>query len=135
LPHLKVSSPDVEVFIVGRDPSSSLQELAEQHPEVTVTGFVDDMRPYYEQSTVFVAPLRYASGLQNKIQEALAMGVPIVTTSITAAGVRVEEADEPPLYIADEPGDFANKISQLLGDQAERSRLSVQDGPTPKHFD
>lgn len=136
LPHLKSLSPDVEVFIVGRDPTPSLQKLAEQYPQLTVTGYVDDMRPYYEEATVFVAPLRYASGMQNKIQEALAMGVPIVTTSITAAGVRVDEAEEPPLCVADEPGEFANKITQLLGDQAERSRLAVEGRSyAEKHFD
>ena len=136
LPRLKSSFPDVEVFIVGRDPSPALQERTEQHPEVTITGFVDDMRPYYEQATVFVAPLRYASGMQNKIQEALAMGVPIVTTSITAAGVRVEEAEEPPLYVADEPGEFTDKIIRLLSDQAERNRLAVQGRRfAEKHFD
>ncbi|HLE51158.1 MAG TPA: glycosyltransferase [Anaerolineales bacterium] len=136
LPRLKSSFPEIEVFIVGRDPSPALRERASQHPEVTVTGFVDDMRPYYEQAAIFVAPLRYASGMQNKIQEALAMGVPIVTTSITAAGVCVDEAEEPPLYVADEPGEFTEKIIRLLSDQAERNRLAVQGRRfAEKHFD
>jgi glycosyltransferase involved in cell wall biosynthesis len=125
LPRLRQSISDLEIFIVGRDPSPALLERARHCPEVTITGFVDDLRPYLEEATMFVAPLRYASGMQNKIQEALAMGVPIITTPIVAAGLRVEGGEEPPLYVADGERQFADTIVNLLGQEAERARLAA----------
>jgi len=80
-----------------------------------------------EQAMVYVAPVRFASGMQNKIQEALAMEVPVVTTSIVAEGVKTEDGEEPPLYVADEPQTLAEKVVQLLQQADERARLSHEE--------
>jgi glycosyltransferase involved in cell wall biosynthesis len=126
LPFLRQSVPNLEVLIVGRDPTSALSERGRRHPEVTVTGFVDDMRPYLERAAIFAAPVRYASGMQNKIQEAMAMEVPVVTTSAVAGGLRTGSGPEPPLYVADEPRAFADSISSLLVQDTERARLAAE---------
>ncbi len=124
LPLVKQSIPNPEVLIVGRDPTPALIERSRRFPEVTVTGFVDDLRPYLERAAVCAAPLRFGAGVQNKVLEAMAMEVPVVTTSIAAAGLRVDGAEEPPVYIADDKEGFAACLVELLQDSRERARLA-----------
>lgn len=125
LPLVRRSRPEVEVLIAGRSPTPALLQRAARHPEVTVTGFVEDMRTYLEQATVFVAPLRYGSGQQNKILEAMAMEVPVVTTPIAAEGVRIEDEQVVPLCAAESASDIASSVIQLLEQPAERARLAA----------
>jgi glycosyltransferase involved in cell wall biosynthesis len=125
-PKLRQIIPDVEIYIVGRDPTPKLCKIAQSNPLVTVTGFVQDMRDYLEQATVFVAPLRFASGMQNKIQEAFAMGVPVVTTPVVAAGMVTKNGENPPLYIANGTSEFIDCIGKLLVDVDERTHLSQE---------
>lgn len=136
LPRLKPIIPDIEILIVGRDPTPALLARDRRHPEVTVTGFVDDMRDYVEQATIFAAPVRFASGMQNKIQEALAMEIPVVTTSIVADGMRLGDGEGAPLYVADDPQEFAEKVIKLLHQKSEQARL-VEAGRrfAEKYFD
>jgi glycosyltransferase involved in cell wall biosynthesis len=124
LPLLRRAIPNIELLIVGRDPTPALKERAQRHPEVTVTGFVDDVRTCLERAAVFVAPLRYGSGIQNKILEAMAMEVPVVTTSLAAAGLRVDGAGAPPVLVADGEKEFAERVIALLGEEDERQRLA-----------
>ena len=124
LPLLKTEAPDVKIYIAGRSPTAALLERGEQHPEVIVTGFVDDMRDYLEKATIFVSPLRYASGMQNKLQEALAMELPIVTTSVAAAGLRIDGQDAP-LYVGDGAEQFAQRTLELLERPDEQTRLAA----------
>jgi glycosyltransferase involved in cell wall biosynthesis len=124
LPLLKRQVPDVKIYIAGRNPKPALVELARQHPEVIVTGWVDDMRVYLEKAAIFVSPLRYASGMQNKLQEALAMEVPIVTTSVAAAGLQIDGQDAP-LYVGDGAEQFAQRTLELLQRPDEQTRLAA----------
>jgi glycosyltransferase involved in cell wall biosynthesis len=71
---------------VGADPSPAVKRLGEIQG-VTVTGSVPDVRPFVRRSAVTVAPLNIARGTQNKILEAMAMGVPVVTSRVAAGGV------------------------------------------------
>jgi hypothetical protein len=124
LPLIRAAVPDLQILLVGRDPSPALKAIAARYPDVIVTGFVDDVRDYLEQATIFVAPLRYASGIQNKVLEAMAMEVPVVATSIAADGLRVDAGSEPPIRVADGEKSFAENVVNLLGQAAERARLS-----------
>lgn len=136
LPLLKTMIPDVEILIVGRDPTQILVERAQKHSEVTITGFIDDMRTYMEQATIFAAPIRFASGMQNKIQEALAMEVPVVTTSVVADGMRMKDEGNPPLWVADGTKAFAERIAKLLDNKTEQKRLAAEGRRfAEKHFD
>ena len=126
LPLLRPAVPDVRIILAGRNPTQALLRRAEAHPEVTVTGFVEDLRDYLEQAAVFVAPLRYASGMQNKLQEALAMEIPIVTTSIAAEGLRAADGVDVPVYVADQDEAFARRVVELLGRPDEQKRLAIQ---------
>ncbi len=115
--------PELEVMIVGRDPSPSIIASAKKNSAITVTGFVEDVRTYLEQAAVFVAPVRYASGIQNKVLEAFAMEMPVVCTSAVSDGLNLEDDKKPALYYTDDPGIFASKIVKLLNDPDECNRL------------
>ena len=125
-PQIRQSIPDLEILIVGRDPSAALKERASRDPNLKVTGFVNDLRPYVEQAAVFAAPLRYASGTQNKVLEAMSMEIPVVTTSIVADGLRMDDAGEPPVCVADNETRFAKEIVNLLAHPAERNLLATR---------
>ncbi len=108
LPLVRRDVPEVSLRIVGRDPSPSLRQRA-LDSGVTLTGFVDDMRPHLERAAVFAAPLRYGAGIQNKLLEAMAMGLPCVASSLAAAGLDTP-LGPPPIVVADDPADFTRAI-------------------------
>ncbi|MBL8316288.1 MAG: TIGR03087 family PEP-CTERM/XrtA system glycosyltransferase [Rubrivivax sp.] len=121
-PLLRARRPQMKLLIVGADPSPAMQALG-QRPGVTVTGSVPDVRPYIRGSAVMVAPLAIARGTQNKILEAMAMGVPVVTSSAAAGGVDAES--DLHLLVADTPGDVAAAILRIVEDPAQRARLAT----------
>ncbi len=86
-----------------------------------MTGRVPDVRPYLARAAVCVVPLRIARGIQNKLLEAMAMGLPTVASTASFEGVEAEKGAH--LLVADEPADFAAKVVRLLGDAAERNKL------------
>ncbi len=113
LPLVQRAVPDARALIVGRDPPPRLRQ-AGQRTGVTVTGFVDDVRPYLEQATVFAAPLRFGAGIQNKLLEALAMELPVVASPLAADGLRTTEGHTPPAQIARGAQEFADMLVQRL---------------------
>ncbi len=125
LPLVRRVLPELEVLIVGRDPLPELVNVAQHYPDVTVTGAVDDIRPYLERADVFVAALRFASGVQNKVLEAMSMEVPVVTTPVVAAGLGVDGV-EPQLVIGQNAEEIATGIIRLLAHAEERARLSTE---------
>jgi polysaccharide biosynthesis protein PslH len=124
LPLVRERVPAARAVLAGRDPLAGLLAVAGDRPEVTVTGTVDDLRPHLEAAAVYCAPLRFAAGIQNKLLEALAMEIPVVTTPIAAAGLRAG-ADAPPVVVADDDAGIAAAVVRLLDDPAERRRLAV----------
>jgi polysaccharide biosynthesis protein PslH len=124
LPLVRREFPKLEVLIVGRDPSSELVNAAQRYDDVTVTGTVDDIRPYLERADVFVAALRFASGVQNKVLEAMAMEIPVVTTPVVAVGLFVDGV-EAPLIVGLDAEEIAAGIIRLLAHPEERARLSA----------
>ena len=85
MPLLRKLRPELRFYIVGRNPAPAVLALAAQ--DIVVTGTVDDVRPYLQHAAVVVAPLRLARGIQNKVLEAMAMGVPVVTSIECAAAI------------------------------------------------
>ena len=115
LPRLMVRWPRVHFYIVGRNPPSQVTALAGRN--VTVTGTVQDVRPYLQHASVVVAPLRVARGIQNKILEAMAMERPVVTTPGCAEAIG---ADTPQGVLrAETPADFEQAIRPLLDTPSE----------------
>ncbi|MDP2561130.1 TIGR03087 family PEP-CTERM/XrtA system glycosyltransferase [Psychrobium sp. 1_MG-2023] len=118
LPLIRQQITDVEFLIVGAAPSDNVRALAAIEG-VTVTGFVDDVRDYVQKSAVMVAPLKIARGTQNKILEAMAMGVPVVTSSLGARGVDGEAGED--FFVAQTPEQYSEQILSLMKDKMQRS--------------
>jgi sugar transferase (PEP-CTERM/EpsH1 system associated) len=122
MPRIKQSVPDVTLTVVGRDPYPSLVELSKRDPSVTVTGRVDDVRPYMEEAAVYIVPLRIGGGTRLKIYEAMAMEKPVVSTTIGAEGLPVTDGAE--IVLADTPDSFAAAVVRLL----QQENLSAEIG-------
>ena len=118
-PHVKRRHPGARLLIVGQLPPPAI--VARAADDVIVTGVVDDVRPYLERAAVVIAPLRIGGGTRLKIVEAMAMGKPVVATSLGAEGLEVN--DEEDILLADTAADFAGQIARVLGDAALARRL------------
>ncbi|MFW5869931.1 MAG: TIGR03087 family PEP-CTERM/XrtA system glycosyltransferase, partial [Planctomycetota bacterium] len=121
-PAVRKAHPRATFTIVGRDPTPAVRKLADT-PGVTVTGSVPDVRPYLTGAKLAVCPLLTARGIQNKILEALAMGLPVVATPAAAEGLG-RTPGEPPL-VADLPGEWRDRLSALLCDEPALNRMSA----------
>lgn len=120
-PLIQKRYPEVTFYIVGNHPTEQVRRLSERKG-VIVTGFVPDVRPYFQKASVFVAPLRAGSGIQTKNLEAMAMETPVVTTSIGAMGLDAEEGKE--LLIADTPESFAERVINLIENPEVKYKLA-----------
>ena len=131
LPRIQQEIPSVKLIIGGMNPDPSIQQLESEH--VMVTGFVPDMRDYLEQATVCVVPLRIAKGIQNKVLEAMAMGIPVVSTSVANSGINA--VDNRDLILADDPQSFADAVVKLLrNENVRRTIASNARGFVEKEF-
>jgi sugar transferase (PEP-CTERM/EpsH1 system associated) len=118
LPLIKQQIPEARLYVVGSNPDKRLIEFAESDPAVVVTGFVDAVQPYMHRAAVFVAPMRIARGVQNKILEAMATGLPVVTSSLGFEGIRAVPGRD--LFVEDDPVRFADQVVRLLHDPGQR---------------
>jgi glycosyltransferase involved in cell wall biosynthesis len=121
-PYVKNSISDVKFYVVGNYPPQNVVKLMSSG-DVIVTGHVEDVRPYFDKSAVFVCPLRSGSGMQAKILEAMAMGVPVVTTSIGFIAFEGAVAGRD-ILVADDPESFAKEVIRLLRDKDLRKEIA-----------
>ena len=113
-PRISDVLPEVSFVIVGRKPTPEVLQLA-RTGVVDVTGTVPDVRPYLARASMAVAPLRIARGVQNKILEAMAMGLPVVGTGNAFQGIGATTQDG--IRICDDPMGFADEVIHLLRDK------------------
>jgi polysaccharide biosynthesis protein PslH len=109
-PHVKRQCPDAELYLVGQSPPRKV--LALEREDVHVTGFVKDIRTEYLKSAVAVSPIRFGAGTLNKVLEPLAMGIPVVSTSIGIQGLDLNVGTD--ILVSDQPEQFADNIVALL---------------------
>jgi sugar transferase (PEP-CTERM/EpsH1 system associated) len=121
-PLIRRRRPECTLAIVGRQPPASLEALAGAPSGIRVTGTVDDVRPYLWGSLVSIVPLYIGGGTRLKIYEAMAAGVPVVSTTVGAEGLDVEHPRD--IRIADTPQDFAAQCLELLDDTERRAALA-----------
>jgi len=121
LPLIRRERPEVRFYIVGQSPHRRVLRLADD-PAVTVTGYVDDVRPYIAGACVYVVPLRIGGGTRLKVLEAMAMRKAIVSTSLGCEGFEGLVSGRE-LLIADTPEEFARRVIELLDDTSRRERL------------
>jgi sugar transferase (PEP-CTERM/EpsH1 system associated) len=120
-PLVKEHIQDVKFIVAGMSPPPKIRALASK--DTTITGFVSDVRDYLVQATVCVVPLRIAKGIQNKILEAMAMGIPVVATTAANAGIKARDKHQ--ILIADSPEDFARSVLMLLKDPQLRQTIAA----------
>jgi polysaccharide biosynthesis protein PslH len=120
LPAIRRDVPAARFLIVGLNPAPAVVRLG-RLPGVTVTGAVPDVRPYYGRAAVAVAPLRIARGIQNKVLQAMAMGVPVVATGLACRGLEVRPGID--LVVEDDPDLFAARTAALLRDTPAQLEL------------
>lgn len=121
-PMVKAALPEVELQLVGADPSKKIIKLAQENPTIKVTGFVEDIRDYLGSATIAVCPMKSGSGIQNKALEALAMGTPVVASPQAVAALETVEDEH--VLLAETPEEFSSQIVRLLKDPSLRERLS-----------
>jgi len=112
--------PQVHLNLVGAEPAAQVLSLGSA-PGVRVLGHVADLNAALNDAAVFVAPLRFAAGVQNKVLEAMAAELPVVTTSYVNAGLEAEHGKH--LIVADDADQISEAILALLRDPQERRRL------------
>lgn len=122
LPIVWREQPGTTLLISGVDPNPAVRDLARTNANVTVSGWVKDIRTSYASARIFIAPMQIGTGLQNKLLEAMAMGIPCITSSLAnnAVGAMAGES----VLIGNTPEQYAKHILRLLGDETERKRLA-----------
>lgn len=133
-PLLRQTLPNVQMDIIGGNPSAAM--MAFNSVDVRVRGYVPDVEPFLRDRRVFVAPLRFGAGIKGKVGEAMAHGVPVVTTSIGAEGFGLTHEFD--VMIADDPTSFAAAIARLYSERelwervAENGRRRIAEHFTPE---
>ncbi|MEM9933674.1 MAG: glycosyltransferase [Bacteroidota bacterium] len=122
LPALTKELPEATLLLAGARPSSSIKQLNEL-AQVEVAGWVEDIRTAYQAGKVFVAPLFTGSGQQNKILEAMALGVPCVTTSIVNEAIGASDGKE--ILLAESISSFILQIRKLLENPAYYQQVAI----------
>jgi glycosyltransferase involved in cell wall biosynthesis len=123
-PQVAARFPKARLSLVGNEPPPELKGRL-NGLNITITGWVPDIREYLGHCAIFVAPLRLGAGMRGKMLEAWAMGAPIVCTSIACAGMADAQHGKN-LLVADDEVAFANHICRLLDDEGLRRRLGQE---------
>lgn len=121
-PRIRAARPQVGFDVVGADPPRAVRDLARLGSGVQVTGYVADPTPYLERAAAMVVPVRAGSGMRVKILNALAQGVPVVTTTVGCEGIAVTSGVH--LLIADTAEEFAAATLRLLADRGLADELA-----------
>jgi glycosyltransferase involved in cell wall biosynthesis len=133
LPLLRRTAPQAHLYVVGKNPHPRLEAL-KGNPAVTLTGFVEDVRPYIAGADVYVAPLLTGGGTRLKVLEAMAMGKALVATTLGCEGINAAPGRD--LLIADDPAPFAAQVASLFADRDRADALgSAARGFVAGHFD
>lgn len=115
-PLILAQKPGLKFIIAGQRPVKQVLDL--QSPQIEVTGFVPDLKEMYQKASVVVSPLRFGAGTQNKVLEAMAMGIPVVSGNIGFEGLEINSGEG--VFLETEPGAFARKVVELLNSDTLR---------------
>jgi len=118
-PQISAKFPNTNFVIAGQRPVNTVKKLASH--KIAVTGFVPDIQEMYKQASVVIAPLRFGAGTQNKVLEAMAMGVPTVCTHIGFEGLQIQSGEG--VIMAKEKDLFIQEVNGLLSDSLKRKTV------------
>ena len=123
LPRIRKQIPEVKLTVVGRNPSGGLLNKLKKYPEIEVTGWVNDVRPFIARHSLYVIPLRIGGGTRIKVYEAMAMGKAVVSTHIGVEGLPVRNGEN--VLLSDGPQEFADAVVGLLKNTEARRRMEI----------
>lgn len=123
-PKLKTMHPDLELWIAGKGADAALIEAAQVDGQIKLLGFIEDLEKLHLQTRVFIAPLRFGSGIKVKVINALYRGLPVVTTSIGVEGMEVTPSQH--LFVSDESESMKSSIDLLLKDEVAWNKMSKE---------
>ena len=129
-PLLTKQHPNMHLTIVGSYPPEEIQALA--CDSITVTGYVEDVAPHFEKARVFVSPLRYGAGVKGKIGQSMALGLPVVTTTIGAEGMHLSNGHS--ALIVDKEESFAREVLNVYSDSRLWNTLSSEASKTIERY-
>lgn len=109
-------------LISGANPSVSLLKRSSKLSQITLNGWVDDIRTAYLSGKIFIAPMKIGTGMQNKLLEAMAVGLPCITT--TLANNAIHAVHNESILVADTPEEFISCIDRLLGDSSLYKKIA-----------
>jgi glycosyltransferase involved in cell wall biosynthesis len=121
-PAVRAQHPDARLRIVGRDAPRAVRALSER-AGVEVVGFVPDLRPYFEEATVAIVPVRSGGGTRLKALEAMSSGRALVSTRLGVEGIEIDPGRH--VLVEDDPEAFGRAVALLLGDRARRVELAA----------
>lgn len=130
-PGLTARRRRAEIHVVGRQPPDWLRRIGTIDSRVHVTGFVDDVRPYFGKASVCVCPIREGGGTRLKILDSLAMGVPVIGTSFACSGLELKH--ERDVLVADTPDEFIRQTERLLDSAVLRAGLAAAGRELVEH--
>ena len=119
-PLVKASIPEAVFQVIGADPTAEILHLAGQ--DIQVLGYVPEVRPFFDQARLSVAPIRYGAGVKGKVNQSMSFGVPAVVTHVAAEGMYL--VHEQNAMIADDPASFADAVVRLWNSRELWERLS-----------
>lgn len=121
-PRIRERLPDARLGLIGSRPAPAIRRLA-RDPSIEVMGYVEDLLPHLERSAVWIAPLRFGSGMRVKILDAMTWGIPVVSTSLGCQGIAAIPGEE--ILVADDPSTFADHVVRVIEDRALADRLAA----------
>lgn len=122
-PLLRQRCPGVRLYLAGRSPAEAIVQIAASDPDIVLIPDPPDIRPFVARGSVFVCPVIEGGGTRLKILDAMAMGIPVVSTRLGCEGLRVTPGEN--ILVADSPQEFADSVLRLMNDQPLRKLLSA----------
>jgi len=121
-PAVSRAHPDARFIVAGAYPTDELKDLARRDERIVVTGFVEDLRPWFDRAWVYVSPLQSGTGIKNKVLEAMAMGKPVVASPLSVEGLPLAQAGED-YVLAPDAETMVSQVLALMGSPEMRRRL------------
>lgn len=120
---IQLEVPNATLTVAGMNPSPSIIKLGAAH-NIEITGFVDDIKPFFDQAHVFIAPFQIARGVQNKVLQAMACALPVVCTPLGAEGIMCHHNED--IIIAKDANEFTKQAIEFANNLALRERIGQQ---------
>ncbi len=120
--HIAKWDPSLKILIAGANPSSELKAKIKKHKQVALSGWMDDIKDAYLSGKIFIAPMTNGTGMQNKLLEAMALGIPCITTNLANNGILA--TPNKTIIVANTPEQFQENIVLLLKEESIREEIS-----------